>query len=187
MTGGRFALFTDCLLVGLMALAAAVPVLTAYPAFVAACALLRERVALEESVGVRSYWRRLREVVRSGPAGLLVPPLALALLFVDAVAVAAGVPGGRPLGAVLAVVAVLGATVGLRAAASWRADRRWPELARSATRDAVRDLGGSTLLALAAVTAVAVAVVVPVTVLLLCGPLALAAVAVQGRTEARWA
>ena len=83
-----FALFADCLLVGVLVALASVPLMTAYPALVAGCALVRERVFDDRSVGGGRYWRRLREVLASGPVGLLVPLLVVGVLLLDAGVVA---------------------------------------------------------------------------------------------------
>jgi hypothetical protein len=178
---GRFALFADCLLVGILALVAALPVVTAYVAFTAACAVLRDRVASDRSVGPRVYWQVLRSVSASGPAGFLVPPVLAALLVLDLLAILAGVPGAPSLVVLLVVVAGALAVLGLRAAARWRPGDRWPSLVLRAAEGARDDVGGSLLLVLAAGAALGIAVLVPVTVVLLPGPLALAAVAVDGR------
>lgn len=177
----RFALFADCLLVGCLTAVAALPVVTAYPALVAACSVLCERVADDRSVGPLRYARRLRDVVRSGPAGLLVPPAVLAVLALDGVAVAAGVPGGPVLAALLAGAAVAATVLGLRVAARWRPGDRWPSVLRGALGDVTGDPGGSALLLTAGAAAAMIVVAVPVTALLVAGPLALAAVAVDGR------
>ncbi|HYN94577.1 MAG TPA: hypothetical protein VES42_12070 [Pilimelia sp.] len=183
LTGGRFSLFADCLLVGVLAAVAAVPVVTAYPALVAACAVLRDRVTADRSIGPRVYLSRLVEVLRTGWAGWVVPPLLLAVLALDGLAVAAGVPGRAPLVAVL-VAAVAGAIVlGLRTAARWRAGARWAPVFRAALGASARDPGGAALLLFAGLAAAAIVVTVPVSALLVAGPLALAAVAVDGRTR----
>lgn len=174
---GRFTLFADCLLAGLLALVFALPVVTAYPALVAACALLREG----RPVGPRVYWTCLRQVIHSGPLGLVAPPLVVALLALDGIAIAAGVPAAGLIGAVLALVTAVLVALGLRIAARWRPGQRWPAVTRAAVADLVRDPGGSLLLLLAAAAAVAIATAVPVTALLLPGLLAFAAVAVDAR------
>lgn len=179
--GGRFALFADCLLVGCCTAIAALPVITAYPALVAGCATVRERVVDDRSVGPGRYLRTLGLVVRSGLSGLLVPPLFVAALMLDALAVAAGVPGSGVLAGFLAVAGCVAAVVGLRAAAGWRPGTPWRHVARAATVATVRDPGGSGLLWLAAAAATGIVVAVPVTALLVAGPLALAAVAVDLR------
>jgi hypothetical protein len=177
MTTGKLALFADCLLLGLFTVLATVPVVTAYPGFVAACAMLRD----ETAVGPRTYLSRLRAVLRSDPFLWWAPPAALALAASDALAIAAGVPGAKPLAALLSLAAAATIVIALRAAARWRPDRRWRADLPAAARDAGRDLGGSALLLLAAACAAGIIVLVPITALLVTGPLALAAVAVDSR------
>lgn len=174
MSGSRLALFADCLLLGLVITLTAVPVVTAYPGFVAACSF---------PFSLRGYGERLREVVRSGVGGMLVPPAAVGLLALDAVAIQSGLPGSAVFGPLVAVAGVVLAVLGLRAAARWRAGLRWGVVMRAAWRDLVEDVRGSLLLGLAVVAAAVVAVLVPVTLLLLGGVLALAAVAVGSRVE----
>jgi hypothetical protein len=185
-TGGRFALFADCLLVGCLTAIAALPVVTAYPALVAACAAVREHVLDDRSTGFRRYVELLGQAVRSGPSGMLVPPLVAGVLALDAVAVAAGVPGSAALAVLLVAASSVAAVLGLRVAAGWRPGLRWRPVVRAVLTHAGRDLGGSGLLWLASAVAVAIALAVPVTVLLVAGPLALAAVAVdlRGRVPA---
>jgi hypothetical protein len=180
-TGGRFALFADCLLTGVLTAVAAAGVVTALPALAAACAVLRERVDLDRAVGVRPYARRFVQAVRSGPAALLVPPLLLTLLGLDALALAAGAPGAAPLTALLVAASAAAVVLGLRAAAAWRPGLSWLAAARDALAAARRDPGGDALLLLAGVAGAGIVLAVPITVMLVCGPLALAAAAVQGR------
>jgi hypothetical protein len=180
-TGG-LALFADCLLVGVFTVVAAVPLVTAYAALVAGCATLRDGVVADRTVGPRAYLRHLCEVFRCGPlAALVVPAAVVGLLAVDALAVATGVPGAPALAVVLAGCAAAAVVVGLRTAAGWEPGRRLGPVAAAAAVRAARDPGGSALLLLAAVAAAVIVVVVPITVTLIGGPLALAAVAVDGR------
>jgi hypothetical protein len=179
---GRFALFADCLLLGLLTAGTMVGVVTAYPGFVAACAVLRDRVAQDRSIGPGAYVARLRQIARTGPpVFFVVPPLVAAVLGADALAVAAGVPGRTGLLVVLSACAAAIAVIGLRLAAMWRPDRRWPELTSAAVRAAAADPAGSALLLIATGVAVVIAITVPVTAPLLLGPLALAAAAVDLR------
>ena len=181
VTGGRFALFADCLLVGVFTAVAAAPLFTAYPALVTACAMVRERLTDDRSVGPVVFARQFAAVLRSGPSSVVVPGLLVTVLTLDAIAVASGVPGGAALGVMLALCASAGAVLGLRAAARWRPGRRWSAVVRSAAQSLVRDPRGNGLLWAAAASAVAIAVAVPITVLLVAGPLALAAVAVDAK------
>jgi hypothetical protein len=93
----------------------------------------------------------------------------------------AGVPGAKPLAAFLFVVAVAAVVVALRAAGQWRPSQPWRSVIPAATRQAARDLGGSALLLLAAACAATIVALVPITALLICGPLAVATVAVEKR------
>jgi hypothetical protein len=174
------ALFADCLVVGVLTAVAAVPVVTAYAALVAACATLRERVVDDRSAGARVYLARLLGAIRSGPVAVLAAPLAVAgVLAVDALALASGVPGAGPLAVLLAACAAVAVVLGLRAAAAWRPGDRFGPVARAAADRAVRDPRGSALLLFAAAVAAVIVAVVPITALLMGGPLALAAVAVD--------
>jgi len=170
----RLSLFADCLLAGLLVFLTALGGITAYPGFVAACAF---------PFSFRGYLIRLREVLRSGPLGLLVPPIVVVVVMLDVAAIEAGLPGSVVFGPLVAVAGVVLAVLGLRVAARWRPGSRWPSLARVAWRDMTGDARGSLLLGLAVVSAVGVAMLVPVTLFLLGGVLALAAVAVGSRLE----
>jgi hypothetical protein len=179
----RLALFADCLVVGLLTSVTAIGVVTAYPGFTAACAVLRDRVRYDGPAGPRAYGMWLRQVARTGPrAFLAVPPLVAAVLGADAVAVAAGIPGRSGLLVALSACVAVATVLGLRLAAAWRPEPRWPEAARAAVRASVADPGGSALLLIAAGVATLLGSMVPIIAPLLPGPLALAAVAVDIRS-----
>lgn len=170
----RLSLFADCLVAGLLVFVTSLGVITAYPGFVAACSF---------PLSFKGYVVRLREVLRSGWPGMLVPPLAVGLLALDLAAVGAGLPGSVVFGPLIAVAGVVLAVLGLRAAGRWRPGSRWPSPARAAFQDMMADVRGSLLLGMAVVAAAVVAILVPVTLLLLGGVLALAAAAVGTRVE----
>lgn len=180
---GRFALFADCMVAGVLATVAALGVVTAYPGFVAACATVRARAADTGPGAAAAYLLAFRQVMRSGWAVLTVPVLVAAVLALDLLAAWAGVPGARPVLAVLAVVVAAATVLGMRAAASWRPGRGWRAVAADAARHARGDVGGSALLLMAAGCAVAVVTAVPIAVIFLLGPLAVAAVAVDTRSR----
>jgi hypothetical protein len=182
---GGLALFADCLLVGVCAAVAAVPLVTGPAALVAACATVGDRVRWDHTAGPRAYGRHLLAAIRSGPVGVLVMPVLVGgVLALDALAVASGVPGAAGLAVLLAGCAVAAVVVGLRAAAGWRPGRPWPAVVSSAARRALGDPGGSALLLAAAAASAVIVAMVPLTALLIGGPLALAAVAVDGRRPA---
>lgn len=179
MTGSKLSLFADCLLAGVLVALTAVPVITAYPGFVAACSILRS----SDSFSIKVYLGRLGQVVQSGLAGMLVPPAVAGLLLLDGAAIGAGPPGSVAFGPVLAMAGVVLAVLGLRVAGRWSPGARWRAVVPAAGRDLVGDVRGSLLLGLAVVTAAGLTVLVPVTLLLLGGVLALAAAAVGSRVE----
>ncbi|WP_117209556.1 hypothetical protein [Allorhizocola rhizosphaerae] len=160
-----FRRFADCLLLGVFTAFASILVVTAYPALVTACSMLRD----DEPVGPIRFARRLLTTLRAA----WLPALAFPLLLLDVAALRAGVPGAWALAVVLGVVVV----IGLRGAAVWHPSLSWAGVAR----DAWRDPSGSVLMALAGAGAAAIVALVPVTALLVGGPLANALVAVEGR------
>jgi len=181
----RFALFAECLLAGVWLLLASLPLVTALPAFAAACGHLR-RYLDGERAGWREFGAGLRTAVREGWRFSLLWWAVLALLAFDLRVVSSGVlPGGlvpAAAGTVTAAVAVAAVVAGLRTAAAWRPGAGWSGTGRTAVRRAVRtDPGGSLLLAGGlAVVAVAAWMLPPLAGPAL-GALAACAVAVERR------
>jgi hypothetical protein len=175
--GTRLALFADTLLAGLFTAVTALGVVTAYPGLVAACAVLRDRVLDDHPVTPRRYLLRLRQTVRSGPAVLVVPPLIAAVLILDAIAIAANIPGRIPLTALLILATATTAVLALRLAAHWRPGTPWPTVAKTTPHTPTT----TALLLTAATTATAIALAIPITTLLIPGPLALAAITIDLR------
>ncbi|MCX4984865.1 hypothetical protein [Streptomyces sp. NBC_00572] len=142
----RFAVFAECLLVGVWIAVAALPLVTLPAALAAGAAHLR-RWTGDEETGLRYFTADLRAALRGGgwSAGLGYGT-ALALVGADLAFVRAlPVPGGRAAGA-LAILAALWLTVTLlRAATAWRPDLRWRPLLGPAARRALRDPAGSLL------------------------------------------
>ena len=172
MFGPRFTLFADVLLVGVLTFLAALPLVTAFAALTAACRVLSVRIADDRTVTASGYGRTFVAVLRSHPGVLLLP----FLLLVDALALAAGAPGGAGLGVVLGLAAL----VGLAAAARWEPGSAWSPLVRSAAAGLLRRPGHAALLLAAVTVAGVLAFSVPMTIVLMPGLLALAAVAVSG-------
>ncbi|MTE18220.1 hypothetical protein F0L17_03550 [Streptomyces sp. TRM43335] len=181
----RFALFAECLLVGVWLLLAALPLVTALPAFAAACGHLRRHLAAERA-GWREFAAEWATAVRTGWRFSLLWWAALALLAFDLRVASSGVLPGGPVavavGAVAAVAALAVVVTGLRTAALWRPGADWARTGRAAIRRAWRaDPGGSLLLAGGpAVTAVAAWMLPPLIAPAL-GCLAACAVAVERR------
>ncbi|WP_406064471.1 hypothetical protein OG462_36430 [Streptomyces sp. NBC_01077] len=142
----RFAVFAECLLVGVWIAVAALPLFTLPAALAAGAAHLR-RWTGDEETGLRYFVADLRAALRGGgrSAGLGYGAV-LALVGADLAFVRAlPVPGGRAAGA-LAILAALWLTVTLlRAATAWRPGLRWRDLLGPAARRALRDPAGSLL------------------------------------------
>ncbi len=170
---GWFTLLGESLLLGLLVFAAALPLVTAFPAVVAGCALLRSRG--EVSVGVRSFAVRLAAAMR--PAAVAAPCVVAAVLALDVAAVRAGAPGGRALAVLLPLCGLGAAGLGLRAAAACRPGLAW----RAVVRRAAADPGGVLLLSAASTAGLFVAWSVPIVTPLVLGQLVLAAVAIDAR------
>ncbi|MFC4586860.1 hypothetical protein [Sphaerisporangium corydalis] len=172
----RLTLLSESLLLGVLVFLASLPLVTAFAALTAGCALLRDEE--RTSVGVRPYARRLLAVARTGPLGFAAPAAAGLALLLDAVAVRAGLPGHEALAVLVPVVALAAAGLALRCAAAWRPGLGWPAVLRAAVR---ADLYGTALLAMASATAVIISSSFPVVTPLALGQLVLAAVAVDAR------
>ncbi|MFI8181524.1 hypothetical protein OG539_10740 [Actinacidiphila glaucinigra] len=177
----QFALFAECLLTGVWLVVAALPLVTALPAFAAACGHLRRHLD-----GERSTWRDFAAetvaATRAGWGRTLVWWGALALLGLDlAVARSGALPGGGALTGFSVLAAVALVVTGLRAAALWRPGEGGRGAAGRAVRRCAGDPGGTLLLAGGAVVAgVAAWMLLPLGAVAL-GCVAGAAVAVERR------
>ncbi|MFD7504398.1 hypothetical protein [Streptomyces sp. NPDC059850] len=170
-----FAPFADCLLLGVFLLLASLPVVTAYPALVAGCTVLREQAHGGPGVTPRHFLAALRRVLRSGPSVWLAPAGVLALLWLDALALDAhGGPGAGP---AFAVATAALAALGLRCAAAWRDGVRWRAVLASAFRSVPGQPLVPVLLAGSTAAAAVLLTMSPVLLLVVLGPLALAATA----------
>ncbi|MFC6081904.1 hypothetical protein [Sphaerisporangium aureirubrum] len=175
----RLTLLSESLLLGVLVFLASLPLVTAFAALAAGCALLRD--GDRASVGVRPYARRLLAVARSGPLGFAVPLVTALVLFLDWAAVTSRLPGREVFAVVVPLLALAAAALALRCAGAWRPGAGWPQVFRSALR---ADLYGTALLAMAVVAAVVVCSVFPVVTPLALGQLVLAAAAVDARPSA---
>jgi hypothetical protein len=174
MRSSRFHLFADCLLLGVFLLLCSLPVVTAYPALVAGCTVLREQAHGGPGVTPANLFAALRRVLRSGRAVVLVPTGVVALLWLDAIALDAHGPG---LGAAFAVATAVLAAVGLRCAAGWREGMPWRAVLVAAFRSMPEQPLVPVLLAGSAVAVTVLLTMSPVLLLIVLGPLTLAATA----------
>ncbi|MFB6846613.1 hypothetical protein ACFCXS_17385 [Streptomyces sp. NPDC056373] len=172
-----FQLFADCLLLGVLLLVCSLPVVTAYPAFVAGCSVLREQARGGPGVTPVTLLAALRRVLRSAPVALcLVPAGVPALLWLDAVVLDAYLPG---MALPVAVASSVVAATGLRCAAGWREGVAWRVVVTAAFRSMPQRPLVTVLLAGAAVAAAVLPAMSVVLLLVVLGPLALAATAVD--------
>jgi uncharacterized membrane protein YesL len=185
---GRFELFAESLLLGVLVAVAALPVVTLPAALAAGCSGVRrliEHRVVGTRVFVADFRRALHTRTHLRAAAAVVGGGAL-LGFDGFVVVRAGVPGWELVGAVVAAAAVAGLVVLVRAAARWRAHGpTWSVLLRHAARRSAADLSGSALLAAALVTVGVLTWQLPALLPLTLGCLVVAAVAVEARAMAR--
>lgn len=174
MTRSWFARFADCLLLGVLVLVASLPVVTAFPAVVAGCAVLRRGAYDGRGVTAAHFLERLRSVLGSGPAVWAVPTAVVALLWLDALALDARGPG---LGVAFAAATAVLAGLGLRCAAAWREGTRWRTTLVAVFRSVPRSPLAPALLAGAVGAAAVLLTMSPVLLLVVLGPLTLAATA----------
>lgn len=148
--GARFALFAECLLVGVLVTVAALPVVTLLPALAAGADHIRAHVD-GESTTLRAFAGRLRAAYPGGWVWSLGAAAGFALLALDAAVVRGGdLPGAAAVAVVAALAGTGLAVLLLRVAAAWSAGAPWPTLVRATARRAVvGDPGGSLLLVLA--------------------------------------
>jgi hypothetical protein len=181
MTGGRFALFGEALLTGVVVFVLALPVLTLPAALVAGVGHLR-RFTHAEGSGAAALWRDFRDAALGGIGVAIV-----GLIGTAAALFAIGLAGAdrTAAGTVMAVVGRLGlAIVGtaiLMAAGAWTREGGWLRAGHDLRRRLDADPAGAAYL----LVAVALAAVLTWQFLLLLVPclglLAFAVVAVQVR------
>ncbi|MGI5373436.1 hypothetical protein ACQEV2_04110 [Streptomyces sp. CA-251387] len=182
--GPRTTLFADVLSIGLATALVSLPLVTIPAALSTACAVLRGAGEGQPATAGR-YFVLLRGRLRAGDLAAGVAALAGAVLFAADLALArAGLPGAPLFAAVAAGIGTAALVVGLRACARPEALSDWTAALREATRDAVRDVGGSALVLLAAATAALCGWMLVPLAFLAPGPLALALTAVHLRRAA---
>ncbi|WP_447009929.1 hypothetical protein [Saccharothrix hoggarensis] len=170
------ALLAEVLLIGVLVSVAALPVLTAVPAFAAGAVLLRELVDDGRTPTVRRFAALLGQVVRD-PVAVGAPLAVLAVAGLDLLALLGGLPGATVLGPVIGTALAAVALVLLRTAARWRPGDRWAALLAEPSRD----WAGYAYLVVALAVAVLVLGQAPAFVVVVPGLLVFAAVAVERR------
>jgi hypothetical protein len=171
----RLTEFADCLQVGLLVCVASVPVVTAGPAFAAGCRVV-SRWRDGDSPPMFPLFRDefVRQLRGGVPFTVLVIVLTL-LLSADIALLGVGLPGGQVLAVVLPVLLAALAIVALRTCSVVAAYDGWLPALRAAARLS-HNVRGSLLLAGALITAGLLVWMQPLMLLLVAGPLTLAAV-----------
>lgn len=175
-----FQAFSDTIYVGVLLFALSIPLITWFAALTAGVEALREARLADRHVRARDVWSAFVQRLRRNPISQVVVPTAVtAVLVVDVVLLPYAVPG--ELWALLLPVllaAGLGA-IALRIAGAWRRDVPARRTFALAWRRMSTDAAGSALLVLAVVCAGAIVSVAPLLLVVMLGPLALAALAMD--------
>ncbi|MYW70388.1 hypothetical protein GTY65_41035 [Streptomyces sp. SID8379] len=171
---------SEVLLIGLLVTIASLPVVTSLAAAGAGATLLREMTETERTPTVRRFVALLGTSLRQ-PIVLLTPLAVVAVAGTDLLALAAGVPGGRPIGLLTGLALIFVVIIGVRSSAKWRPGATWRATLARAAESVPGDWRGSLMLVGAVVVLGVVVFEVPAFAPILPGLLVLAAVAVEGR------
>ncbi|MET0238111.1 MAG: DUF624 domain-containing protein [Kibdelosporangium sp.] len=171
----RLTEFSDCLQLGVLVSVASIPVVTAGPAFAAGCHLVGRWRDGDSPPMLRTFRAEFVRQLRGGvPFTAVVAALTL-VLSVDMALLGSGLPGGRVLSVALPVLLGVLAILTLRTCSVVTGHDGWVPALRTAARLSL-DIRGSALLAGAVVTAGVLVWMQPLMLLLVAGPLTLAAV-----------
>lgn len=175
-----FHAFADVLYTGVLVFVLSLPVVTAFAALGAGVGALREARATDGHVTVPAVWRGFRvRALRHPIAQLVLPTLVLALLVLDLVALP--FLGADPTMSALVPIVLGSATgaVALRAAGAWREGQSAVRTLRLAWGRMSDDGSGTVVLLLTVAAAGGVVATVPLLIVVMAGPLALAALAMD--------
>lgn len=177
----HLALYAEVILIGVLVCVASLPVVTALAAAGSGSVLLRELVEDERTPTVRRFLALLASALRQ-PLVWLAPVAVLAVAGLDALALAAGLPGAAAVGPLVAAGLALVLLVAVRGSARWRPGLSWRQALAEAAGVVLRDWRGSLLLAGALLVIAVVALQVPGFAVVLPGLLVMAAVAVDRKS-----
>ncbi|MFC0105381.1 YesL family protein [Kibdelosporangium aridum] len=171
----RLTEFSDCLQLGLLVCAASIPVVTVGPAFAAGCRVVSRWRDGESPPMFATFRDEFVRRLRGGVPFSAAVVVAILLLSVDLALVGAGVPGGQFFAVLFPVMLVALLVVALRTCSVVAVHQKWIPALRAAARLSL-DIRGSALLAGAIVTAGVLVWMQPLMLLLVAGPVTLAAV-----------
>jgi hypothetical protein len=171
----RLTEFSDCLQIGVLVCVASLPMVTAGPAFAAGCGVVSRWRDGDSPPMSRAFREEFVRQLRGGvPFTIGVIALVL-VLSLDIALLRADLPGHGVLAAALPLISAALAIVALRTCSVVPAHEGWLPALRTAFRLS-RNIRSSALLAGAVVTAGLLVWMQPLMVLLVAGPLTLAAV-----------
>lgn len=179
-----FHAFSDMLYVGVLVFGLSLAVVTWFAALSAGVEALRVARVNDRHVSARVVWSAFADrVVRHPLTHVIAPAAVTALLVIDVVLLPYVVPG-ELWSTLLPVVLAAGlGAIALRIAGAWRRDIPARTILATAWRRMSTDAAGSALLVLAVVTAGAIATIAPMLAIVMPGPLALAALAMDREPE----
>lgn len=179
-----FAAFADVLYTGVLLFGLSIPLVTWFAALSAGIEELRDSRAQDRHVSARRVWRAFGDrVVRHPLSHILAPALLTAILVFD-VLLLPYVGPGELWSVVLPIVLAAGlGAVALRVAGAWRRGGHPRRILFTAWRRMSGDVGGTLLLLLAVATAGSIVAIAPMLAVVILGPVALAAVAMDRRAE----
>jgi len=175
-----FRAFADVLYTGVLIFLLALPLVTWFAALGAGTQALREARSDDGHVTIGAVWRPFVHRLRRHALTHLVLPTAVLVVLVLDVLILPFLGADEFLAAAIPVVlaSAIGA-IALRVAGVWREGVPARTSLATAWRRMSEDAGGSVLLALAVAVAGAVVWIIPLLAIVMAGPLALAAVAMD--------
>lgn len=179
-----FQLFSDTLYVGVLVFGLSLLVVTWFAALSAGVEALRDARAGDRHVSARRVWSAFVDrVIRHPLSHIVLPTVVTAVLVFDVVALPYVAPGEAwALALPIVLAAGLGA-VALRVAGAWRRGLPARVTFARAWRRMSQDAAGSALLVIAVAAAGAIVSIAPLLLVVMLGPLALAALALDREPE----
>ncbi|MET0734640.1 MAG: hypothetical protein ABWY55_03220 [Microbacterium sp.] len=175
-----FHLFADTLYVGVLVFGLSLLVVTWFAALSAGVETLRDARTADRHVSARRLWSAFVDrAVRHPLTHIVLPTVVTAVLALDVVLLPYLAPGEMWAVALPIVLAAGLGAVALRVAGAWRAGVPARRTFAVAWRRMSEDAGGSGILVLAVAAAGAIVSIAPLLVVVMLGPLALAAVAMD--------
>lgn len=175
-----FHLFADTLYIGVLVFGLSLLIVTWFAALSAGVETLREARAADRHASARRLWSVFVDrTVRHPLSHVVLPTIVTALLAFDVVVLPYVAPGEAWALALPVVLAAGLGAVALRVAGAWRTGVPARRTFAVAWRRMSEDAAGSALLVLAVAAAGAIVSIAPLLLVVMLGPLALAAVAMD--------